>query len=477
MKIKRIPVILRIITIFFICFVFFACRGKSVKTGMLVATEAPVKIQGHEYIISEYPRYYPGTRIIAFNPDRPAIVIVITEGFYSACFPDISYDGSHMLFTAQQKTGDPWQIWEMDLHNLRSRKIISSAENCTDPAYLPGGRLVFSKMTMNDTVRTAQCLYTCNLEGTDLRQITFSPQSYFAVKVLKDGRLLSISSQFMPDRGGRMLTVLRPDGTKTDMFYKSYKGNLLISKPRETNDGRFVFIESDGENLAGGDLIAISYNRPLHTRFNLTSEIREDLNCVLPLSPDRYLVSCRNPNSEKFALYEFDPLKKAIGRLVFSDPDHNILDVVAVEENNRPKKLPSEVDMGVKTGLLLCQDINFPNSRGTGNYSKVRMARKIEVLGVDTTYGVVDVENDGSFYLKIMADTPFRIRTLDEKDNIVSGPCSWLWLRPNERRGCIGCHEDPELVPENRFSLAVSKPPVIIPVHITGVKEKIVELE
>ncbi len=99
------------------------------------------------------------------------------------------------------------------------------------------------------------------------------------------------------------------------------------------------------------------------------------------------------------------------------------------------------------------------------------------MLGIDTTYGIVEVEEDGSFQLKVMADTPFRIRTLDKDDKTVHGPCSWLWLRPNERRGCIGCHEDPEMVPDNIASLAIRKPPVIIPVHITGIKEKIVELE
>jgi hypothetical protein len=109
--------------------------------------------------------------------------------------------------------------------------------------------------------------------------------------------------------------------------------------------------------------------------------------------------------------------------------------------------------------------------------SFTRKAVKVELLGIDTTYGTVRVMEDGSFYLKVMADIPFRIRTLDEKNNVISDPCSWLWLRPNERRGCIGCHEDPELVPENRVALAVTKSPVIIPVHITGINEKIVDLE
>jgi hypothetical protein len=176
-------------------------------------------------------------------------------------------------------------------------------------------------------------------------------------------------------------------------------------------------------------------------------------------------------------LYEFDPDKRSLGQEVFSDPDYNVTDAVLVEEYEKPKKLPSEVDLQVKTGLLLCQDLNFMGLQVPENNSDTRKASRIEVLGVDTTYGVVEAERDGSFQLKVMADTPFRIKTLDEKGNTVSGPCSWLWLRPNERRGCIGCHEDPELVPENKVSLAIRKPPVTIPVHITEVKEKIVELE
>ena len=143
----------------------------------------------------------------------------------------------------------------------------------------------------------------------------------------------------------------------------------------------------------------------------------------------------------------------------------------------RPKKLPSEVDMQVKTGLLLCQDINVtevqPGFTNPGG-SEIDM---IEVTGIDSTYGKVAVEEDGSFYLKVIADKPFQIRALDKEGRVVYGPCTWLWLRPNERRGCVGCHEDPEIVPLNRVPLAVKKQPVIIPVHITEVREKTVELE
>jgi hypothetical protein len=444
---------------------------------MLLVTEAPQNIQTPDYISGESWRYLSGARISAFIPGKPSSIKVLTENFFSASSPKISYDGRFMLFTAQQNQDESWQIWEMNLDNLKCRKITSFNDNCTDPAYLPGGHLVFSKLTVNDTVKSAHCLYTCNLDGSGVRQITFSPNACFATTVLRDGRLLTISRQLMPETGDPLLMVMRPDGTKADKFYEGTKDNTLISSPHETSDGKILFIESYKESLPEGNLVSISYNRPLHSRIDLTSGITGDFYTVLPLRPDKYIVSCRKSDSEHYALFEFDPVKKLVGEEVLTDPGYNVVDAVLVEEYERPKKLPSEVDRQVKTGLLLCQDINFLNVQGQNNHSDINKAGKIEVLGVDTTYGVVEVEEDGSFQLKVMADKPFRIRTLDEKGNIVNGPCSWLWLRPNERRGCIGCHEDPELAPENRVSLAIKKPPLIVPVHISDIKEKMVDLE
>jgi hypothetical protein len=476
MKIKKGIIPFKISALSLACLIILSCSNQ-VNPGMLILTEAPGNTDIQDHFSGVSRNQFQGTRISAVIPGKVSSQKVLTENFYSACSPEISYDGRSMLFAAQQKQDEPWQIWEMNLGNLKYRRVTSSEENCSDPAYLPGGRLVFSKLTVNDTVKTAHCLYTCNLDGSDLRQITFGPADNLATTVLNDGRLLTVTTQLLPVKGDPMLMVMRPDGTKADMFYRSEGGNTLISGARETSDGKIIFTESHKEGRIEGRLVSISYNRPLHTRIYLNSDPSEEFCSVLPFGPDKYLVSCRKTESEPFALYEFYPENKLLGQLVYSVPEFSIIDAVLVEEYERPKKLPSEVDMEVKTGLLLCQDINFLNPLQQGSYSDSHKALSIEVLGVDTTYGVVHVEEDGSFQLKVMADTPFRIRTLDEKGNVANGPCSWLWLRPNERRGCIGCHEDPEMVPDNIVSLAIKKSPVIIPVHITEVKEKIIELE
>jgi hypothetical protein len=475
--IKRTLILSEIILVGLACTISVSCSKNTSVDNKLILTEVPGNIHLPDYSSGASWRNLSGARIISIDIERPGSQKTLTKDFYSACSPEISYDGKFLLFAGQHKENDPWQIWEMNLKTRKYTQVTSGTEECIDPAYLPGERIVFSKLTVNDTVKSAHCLFTCNADGSGSRQITFSPDDNLATAVLKDGRLLTVKHQLLPVQGGPMLTVMRPDGTKSEKFYAGTGNSIYPNRAHETDDGRIIFAESDSESRTGFRLVSISYNRPLHTGTDVASSIPGDFYDVLPLSSDKYLVSYRKSGSDRFALYEFNPEMGSLGQAVFNDPDYHVLDIVRVKPYERPKKLPSEVDMQVKTGLLLCQDVNFKDPFLTDNSIAMRKALKIEVLGVDTTYGVVDVEKDGSFQLKVMADKPFRIRTLDKDGNVVGGPCSWLWLRPNERRGCIGCHENPELAPENIVSLAVKKPPVIIPVHITDVKEKLVELE
>ncbi len=157
MRIRRIS-ILYLFLAFIICLSFTAVGCKKVRSGMLIATEARLSSLRQDGV-TDPGRYITGSKIIAFDPGKPSGVRVLTSDFYSAAYPEISYDGKQILFSGQKKQGDIWQIWEMNLRNLKYRQITSFRENCTDPAWLPAGRMVFSKLTVNDTVGTAHCLY------------------------------------------------------------------------------------------------------------------------------------------------------------------------------------------------------------------------------------------------------------------------------------------------------------------------------
>jgi len=441
-----------------------SCRNQSL-TGMVVFTRVPIdNFDIHEKGITHK---YPGAQIVAVNPDNPdGSEIILTTDFYSAHSPEVSFDGKHLLFAAQQKQYEPWQIWEMDLDNLAGKQVTAFQENCTDPAYLPAGRLVFSKSSPDNTTGSVHALYTCNIDGSDVKQITFHPHADFASTVLQDGRILMISRQLYPDSGDPMFLVMRPNGTKAELFYKGSEGSAMNSRGWETGDGQVLFIESEKSNSEGGKVVAVNQNRPLHSRINLTSEIKGQFHSVFPLPSGKLLVSYRPSETDRYALYEFDLKEKVLSRLIYNDQEYHAMEPVMVAKHTRPRNLPSEVDEHKGTGLLFCQDINVSAQPLEGNMSSSMKAGKVQVLGIKKNLGEVQVEEDGSFYLKIFADKPIQLQTIDENGQVVSGPSAWIWLRPNERRGCVGCHEDHELAPENRVPLSVKKPPVSIPAEL-----------
>jgi hypothetical protein len=394
---------------------------------------------------------------------------ILTEGFHSACSPEISYDAKRMLFLAQKEKQDTWQVWEMDLKSGSSRKITDFQEACSGPAYLPGDRLIFSRQMPDEGHGSNTVLFTMNLDGTDLNRITFQPHADYTATILRDGRVLMLTRQLYPEAGDPMYLAMRPNGTKTELFHRGTESNKLGWQAGESLDGHVYFIQRGPGPGHKTDLLSVHQNRPLYTAVNHSAEISGDFYSAFPMPSGDLLVSYQSREASTAGLYQFSHAEGSPGEPIIHYSDYHILEPNLLQPYTRPRHLPDEVNKAETTGQLFCQDINVTALRDDSGQAVKQKAHMIEVLGLDKSMGIVRVEEDGSFYLKVIADTPFRLRTLDESGEVVHGPSSWLWLRPFERRGCVGCHEDPELVPKNFVPLAVKKQPVSIPVeHAPG---------
>jgi hypothetical protein len=381
-----------------------------------------------------------------------------------------------MIFAGQKKEGDKWQIWETDLGTLKTVQLTNMPYNCTDPAYLPLGRFLFTSHSATDSLKTNESIFTCNLDGTDPMQITYTPCLYMASNVLGDGRILTIGVQTYPEAGSEKYLIMRPDGTKSELFYTGPGGSHYTGPGFETNNGRIIFIEAEHNNPTHGNLISVNYNSPMHSRINLSSETEGDFRAVFPEPSGKFLVSYRKTASDRYGIYEFDPENKSLGQQLYSSNDFDVIEVADVVKHNRARKLPSEVNTLLKTGLIMCQDVNLADDPAKFSGSMLSKTQMVEIMGVDSSMGIFRPSHDGSFYLKVVADKPFQIRTLDENGKIIR-KCDWIWLRNNERRGCVGCHEDQNIVPDNRIPLAVKHAPIGIPRHINKIKDIMIDTE
>ncbi|HLO58952.1 MAG TPA: hypothetical protein VK179_09440 [Bacteroidales bacterium] len=455
-----------------LCFLLILASCGKPPVGKLIITKVPSGQATPNMLTGENWRYIPRAVIAIVDPGKASSEKILTSDFYSACSPDISWDGDRIVFAGQKKQSDPWQIYEMNLKSRKYRQVLNIDGNCTDPVFLPLDKVIFTKnVTPSDSsLKTGYELYVCNADGSGMQQITFHPYADFATTVLKDGRLLVVSKEIAPEQQNPSLVALRPDGTKADIFYKGAPGTSLISRSHEA-DEKVYFIESDANGKS--EIISVRYNRPLHSRQQVSSDNKGNFSSVFPSLNGNLLVTYNEGSGSSYAVYELDKTTGKPVKNVFSSNGFDVVDALQVDVHQRPKKLPSEVDMGVKTGLIMCQDINF---KGIGIMDPLsKKAVKIEVMGIDSSLGIIPVESDGSVYLKIIADMPFRIQTLDERNKVVYSGSDWLWLRPNERRGFVGFGVDEEVAPMNRVPKAVKKDPVSVPV--IKMFEKEVELE
>ncbi len=410
-------------------------------------------------------------RIVAITSERQEPE-VLTEEFYAARSPEVSCDGRFMIFSGKKSKEDPWQIWKMTLGSKELEKVFDCKKDCTDPAFLPNGQIVYSKRVDIGKGLKGFALFTCTGDGAMHKQITFHPHDDLLSSVMQDGRILMLSKQLYPSEGQAQLIALRPNGTKAKLFYINPENTVPVSTGKEISGDKMVFVETADLNTPGGVLVAISLHRPLHSRELLSGEA--SFLAAYPGKDGKLIVSCKPEGSSTFGLYEFDPDTKKLGRKIYSSPDYWSVEPLAVYEHSRPKILPDDLVCSDMTGRILCLDANFSDLPPASDKENALKSTIIEVMGIDGKWGEVPLEDDGSFFLRLTANKPVQFRTVNDAGDVVRGPSAWIWLRPHERRGCVGCHEDAELSPKNKRPTAIANLPVEImaPEATAGVEKK-----
>ena len=418
-----------------------SCTSNSFE-GKIVAVEL-ADLSSHE-----------GAKLIAIDPDKPGKTgRVLSKDFASASAPSLSHEGRYLYFQGKKNGGGPWQIWVLDLQKNSVKRVTDLPEDCFHPASLPDGTVIFSRTHPNNGGQE-NSLYRCKMNGSELTRITFNPGSVLHPGVLNEGRVLYLSQQQHAESGKPKIMIMRPDGTKSELYHTGYMGQQPLTGGVESEDGFIYFIEE------GGSLARVNHNRPLHTHENLSNDLTGGFAAVYPYQNSGLLVSYRPEESANFGLYEFDAETQETPVLLY-EGEKDVTDPVWIRAlAERPKILPSAVNMEKSTGLLMSQNINHSMLAVHSDLKGDSMANRIRVVGLDGVIGELEVEEDGSFYLVLDADIPVRIETLNKQGETVRGPSDWIYLRPNERRGCVGCHADNELAPDNTQPMAVKGAPV-----------------
>jgi len=449
----------------------------------LLVVQIPAAAAPHSpdttHLASPLDRYVDGARIVRVDA-ATGHAAVLTSDFVAACDPDVSFDGATIVFAGKRRARDSWQIWRMNADGSNKTQITRGPGRRLSPIYA-GARFY-----LNDPQPTPQivfvgstpdsgsfALYGTDLEGDTLHRLTFNPQGDFSPDVLPTGRIVFSSWQRFGDRfapdGLFTLMAVNIDGTDLMPFYGNHERPRYKDMPAVSQGGdRVYFVESDRLSwLGGGDLAYVSWRRPLHTYGTFPGDARDGglFHSPAPLPDGGLLASYRDgsPGSE-FALYRLDPESGRRLERVFAQAGWHSIDAHVLAPRPTAKGRSNWLRPGATTGVFYClncyrTNLGAEGSRSVAPPGTIRHVRVIAALP-QRILGIAPVEEDGSFHIRVPAETPITFQLLDEDYVALRTQRAWTWVIGNENRGCIGCHDDPELSPPNRMVEAVVKPPV-----------------
>ena len=424
------------------------CKDRIAGEGKVIFTQVPVSTVSQEQLFESGSKYAPGMKIaIAELADGLNNPEILTKQFFSARSPEVSFDGKDLVFSGQMSEGDAWQIWRLDIGSGEIVQVSDSRTNCTDPTWLPNGDIAFSKLITENNSLRYHALFTIGRDGCCEQRITFQPHDDVNSSVLHDGRILVGSKQVYPKEGTLKYLALRPDGTKAELFYLADAKSNYIGKATEDADGSVVFCEDQV-------LTSVLFSRPLHSKSAKKELVENDVHSIFVMKDDNFLVSVKKETEATFGISLIDKSASLEEKFYKQSADFHLLEPQLVQARMVPKKLPTRVNPELNYGYIMSMNADASDIRVEGKTASV------QVLGMSDLIGQADVEEDGSFYLELPSDRPLRFQTTDENGKVLRGPSSWMWLRPNERRACTGCHQDREITPENIVPMAVNKGPI-----------------
>lgn len=446
-------------------------------------------------------RSWASSNLFKLQPIAPGGQVTPLTNFSGASVSDpcVSWDGAKVLFSMRAPGESSRNIWEIDADGENLRRVTSGGGHDFDPLYLPDGRILFTSSRDGEMDEynhsQAEHLYVCNADGSAMERISFNQSDDFDPAVLPDGRLVYTRWEHFGTMNRFPLFFTNPDGTGTFHMFGPHDRNFFHAQP--TPDGRLIAVESTMVNEDAGPICVLKLeNGPADPTPGpdsdfwsvLTPDVNTDgapwtygaFKYPFPLGGNRYVVSYTLPAAEDgqvdYALYTFslnqtgagtpeDPATLSLDDLSFlyNDPSTNEYDAQLLWPREKPPVIPDTVDHSVDYGFFVAQDV-FNRSNQDGQEVPTRANDTIDQIAVIAArptmagemgdfsanefekrafVGYAPVESDGSFKIKVPADTPISFATLDDHGRGFVVKRTWLYVRPGETFDkCTGCHED-----------------------------------
>ncbi len=376
----------------------------------------------------------------------------LVSGFFATADPDVSFDGTSVLFAGKKTSTSPWQIWQMDFPGGVPHQLVTGSQDAVRPLHLPDDVVVFAKKENGRFV-----IESMPLAGGKSLRLSYTPGNTMPTDILRDGRILFEAAYPLGSGSSPEIYTVYSDGSGVESYRCDHGAARYAGK--QIPSGDIVF--THGKGLA-------RFTSPLAHEEAIASPAGEYSGDVVSTASGEWLVSWRSKSSGNFELKSWKP-GAANMTSVAADSAANLLQPTVAQSRPVPNRHPSGLHDWKASNLLVLNSYLSKYKFAKGSIASVRVYTA-DKTGRAKVLGKAPVEKDGSFYIHVPGDQPLKFELLDSTGKTLKKQNGWMWTRGGEQRVCVGCHTGPERAPDN------AAPEVLLrstdPVDMTGTKTK-----
>ena len=178
--------------------------------------------------------------------------------------PEVHFDGKRILFSMRRDADDAYHLYEINIDGSNLRQL-TFGEQLSDiqPIYLPDDSIVFSS-TRDPKYIPCQRHLMANLfrmdaDGSNIRQLGFNTQFEGRASLMPDGRILYTRWEYVDKHYSSAygLWTVNPDGTNHALYYGNYawQPGAILDARIIPNTGQFVAIFGSVHYLPCGAMV------------------------------------------------------------------------------------------------------------------------------------------------------------------------------------------------------------------------------
>ena len=382
--------------------------------------------------------------------------------------PQVYYDGKKILFSYRPGNTHRYHLYEIGIDGSGLRQLTEGDYDDIEPTYLPDGRIMFCSTRCNRIVNCnlvqVALLFTCDADGTNIRQISANNETENTPWPLPDGRVMYTRWEYV-DRGiggFKGLWTTNPDGTaQMPLFGNVHPMATMLDAKPIPGTGQVVAVHSGHMNFEHHGSISVidlktgPDNKKAERRITKNGMYRDPY----PLGQAAFLVA----EDSRILVMDYQGRTKTLLKLPDRDTKGGLWchEPRPVQTRPREKLIPDRVDRSQTTGTLVLADVRHGRNMVGVEQGEIKQLLVLETLPkpvnfsgradpygfnhsftLERVLGTVPVEADGSAHFEVPASRALFFAALDEQGRAVRRMQSFLTVQPGETIGCVGCHEE-----------------------------------